>query len=82
MPMYMRLSSFKRLGQPMMCLVTCTTTLPPTPLLHYFKKPEFKVEQDLPMPYDSYYISLLSQKHQAGNNNYLKTVLQGWKSNQ
>ena len=47
-----------------------------------FQKHGFKVEQHLPMPYDSYYISLLSQKYQAGNNNYLKAVLQGWKSNQ
>ncbi|EAY24000.1 conserved hypothetical protein [Microscilla marina ATCC 23134] len=50
-----------------------------TPL---FQRHGFKVEQHLPMPYDSYYISLLSQKYKAGKNNYLKAVLQGWSSNQ
>lgn len=52
-------------------------TLPPL-----LEKYNFKVEKHLPMYYDAYYISLLSQKYKTGKSNYLKAVLKGWKSNQ
>lgn len=54
----------------------------PETIVPLFQKHNFKVEEHLPMQYDSYYISLLSQKYQKGKNNYLKAVLQGWSSNQ
>ena len=54
----------------------------PETIIPLFQKHNFKVETHLPMQYDSYYISLLSQKYQKGKNNYLKAVLQGWNSNQ
>ncbi len=50
-----------------------------TPL---FERHGFRVEKHLPMYFDSYYISMLSQKYKTGKNNYPKAFLQGWKSNQ
>ena len=47
-----------------------------------FQKNNFKVEKHLPMPYDAYYISMISQKNKTGKNNYPKAVLKGWNSNQ
>lgn len=41
----------------------------------------FKIIKVLPMIYDSYYISLLSEKYKNGNSSYLKALLLGMKSN-
>lgn len=35
----------------------------------------------LPMKLDSYYVSMLSEKYKTGNNNYLKALINGYKSN-
>lgn len=41
----------------------------------------FKLETTIPMKLDAYYVSLLSEKYKTGINNYLKSILNGWKSN-
>jgi 2-polyprenyl-3-methyl-5-hydroxy-6-metoxy-1,4-benzoquinol methylase len=41
----------------------------------------FKIVQHLPMKYDSYYVSMLSEKYVRGKNNYLSAFLTGRKSN-
>ena len=35
----------------------------------------------LPMKFDSFYVSLLSEKYKTGKMNYLKAFFIGWKSN-
>lgn len=46
------------------------------------QKHNLKVVKHFPMFYDSYYISLLSQRYQHGKANYLKALIQGYQSNQ
>ena len=46
-----------------------------------FKEQNFKIIQTLPMKFDSYYVSLLSEKYKNGKQNYLKAIYQGWLSN-
>jgi 2-polyprenyl-3-methyl-5-hydroxy-6-metoxy-1,4-benzoquinol methylase len=41
----------------------------------------FSLEETKPMVYDSYYVSLLSEKYSSGSMNYLKAFLTGLKSN-
>ncbi len=40
-----------------------------------------KVKKTYPMRLDAYYISLLSEKYKTGKNNYIKSALNGYKSN-
>lgn len=42
---------------------------------------KFTLEETLPMKLDAYYVSMLSEKHKTGKINYLKSVINGWKSN-
>ena len=37
--------------------------------------------ETLPMKFDSYYVSLLSEKYKEGKQNYFKAIYQGWLSN-
>jgi len=46
-----------------------------------FKEHQFRVIQTLPMKFDSYYVSLLSEKYKNGKQNYIKAFYQGWLSN-
>jgi 2-polyprenyl-3-methyl-5-hydroxy-6-metoxy-1,4-benzoquinol methylase len=46
-----------------------------------FKEHKFKVIETLPMKFDSYYVSLLSEKYKEGKQNYFKAIYQGWLSN-
>ena len=46
-----------------------------------FKEQNFKIIQTLPMKFDSYYVSLLSEKYKNGKQNYFKAIYQGWLSN-
>ena len=46
-----------------------------------FKEQNFKIIQTLPMTFDSYYVSLLSEKYKNGKQNYFKAIYQGWLSN-
>jgi 2-polyprenyl-3-methyl-5-hydroxy-6-metoxy-1,4-benzoquinol methylase len=46
-----------------------------------FESVNMKVTKVHPMKYDSFYVSLLSEKHKTGKMNYLKAFWVGWKSN-
>lgn len=46
-----------------------------------FESVQMKVTKVHPMKYDSFYVSLLSEKHKTGKSNYLKAFLVGLKSN-
>lgn len=46
-----------------------------------FKDKEFELENTLPMKFDSYYVSLLSEKYKSGFMNPLKAFWIGWRSN-
>ncbi len=41
----------------------------------------FKHIQSLPMRFDSYYVSMLSEKYKTGSSGLIKAFLTGWKSN-
>ena len=45
------------------------------------EKHQLKLNQILPMKFDSYYVSLLSEKYKTGRQNYFKSVITGYKSN-
>lgn len=46
-----------------------------------FNEHNFKVVKTLPMRFDSYYVSLLSEKYKNGRTNYLKAIFRGLLSN-
>lgn len=46
-----------------------------------FKKQQMKIVKTKPMLFDSFYVSLLSEKYKSGKSNPLKAFLIGWKSN-
>ncbi len=46
-----------------------------------FEKEEMKLEKVLPMKFDSFYVSLLSEKYKSGKMNYLKAFFIGLQSN-
>lgn len=46
-----------------------------------FAKEDLKLIKVLPMKFDSFYVSLLSEKYKTGKMNYLKAIFIGWKSN-
>jgi 2-polyprenyl-3-methyl-5-hydroxy-6-metoxy-1,4-benzoquinol methylase len=46
-----------------------------------FDKHGFKLHKVLPMKFDAYYVSMLSEKYKTGKINYLKALWIGWKSN-
>ncbi len=39
------------------------------------------LEQVLPMPFDAYYVSLLSEKYKTGKMNFISAFFTGWRSN-
>lgn len=41
----------------------------------------FKLMETIPMKLDSFYVSMLSEKYKSGRTNYIKSMLNGWKSN-
>jgi len=45
------------------------------------KKHQLAVKAIYPMPFDAYYISMLSTKYQTGKVNYIKALWQGFRSN-
>lgn len=61
----------------------------PRHLYHFSKKDisslaskhEMQVIETLPMKFDSFYVSLLSEKYKTGSQNLLTAFLTGWKSN-
>lgn len=48
---------------------------------HIFAGTGFKQIDSKPLIFDSYYVSLLSEKHKTGRNNFLKAAYIGYKSN-
>ena len=46
-----------------------------------FSKYDFQVEKTLPMKFDSYYVSLLSEKYKTGTSNLLRAFYRGFVSN-
>lgn len=46
-----------------------------------FAKQNLELLEVLPMKFDSYYVSLLSEKYKTGKMNYLNAMWIGWKSN-
>ncbi len=47
----------------------------------FLKKHKLDLVETLPMKFDAYYVSLLSEKYINGNNNYINSLLNGYKSN-
>ncbi len=52
-----------------------------TSIQKLFKKISMNVEKTLPMKFDSYYVSILSEKYKSGRTNYLKAFWIGFLSN-
>ena len=50
-------------------------------ILELFKKNEFTLIETIPMKFDSYYISMLSEKYKTGKGNLVKAFLNGYISN-
>lgn len=46
-----------------------------------FEKEEMKLEKVLPMKFDSFYVSLLSEKYKSGKMNFIKAFITGLQSN-
>ncbi len=46
-----------------------------------FSKFDFTIQTVLPMKFDSFYVSLLSEKYKTGKSNFIKGILNGLKSN-
>ena len=44
-------------------------------------KMDMKVVSVIPMKFDSFYVSLLSEKYKSGSQSYTKSFINGWKSN-
>jgi len=53
----------------------------PADVKRFFEKQGFTLEAVLPMPWDAYYICMLSEKYKAGNVNYGRAMVHGWVSN-
>jgi len=52
-----------------------------TAIQRLFEKEEIKLVKVLPMKFDSFYVSLLSEKYKTGRINYLKAFIIGLQSN-
>lgn len=46
-----------------------------------FQSYGFRIDEKLPMKFDSYYVSMLSEKYKNGKLNYIKAFKRGWRSN-
>jgi len=52
-----------------------------TAIQKLFEKRQMYLDQTLPMPFDAYYVSLLSEKYKSGFMNPIKAFWIGWRSN-
>jgi 2-polyprenyl-3-methyl-5-hydroxy-6-metoxy-1,4-benzoquinol methylase len=52
-----------------------------TSIQKLFTNVSMKVEKTIPMKYDSYYVSMLSEKHKSGSTNFIKAFYIGFLSN-
>lgn len=53
-----------------------------TSISKLFKKVNFELEEIVPLKFDAYYVSLLSEKHKTGKSNFAKAFWIGFRSNQ
>lgn len=53
----------------------------PAAMRQLLDKHGLRIERVLPMWYDSFYVSMLSEKYKTGNNNYTKAIFNGFMSN-
>jgi len=53
----------------------------PADVKRFFEEQGFKLESVLPMPWDAYYICMLSEKYKTGSVNYGRALIHGWASN-
>lgn len=53
----------------------------PDDIRRLFEKAQMQVVEILPMNFDAYYVSLLSEKYKTGKNNYFSAFRTGWVSN-
>jgi len=53
----------------------------PDTMKRLLEKHKFLIETILPMKFDSYYVSMLSEKYKSGKSNLLNALYIGWKSN-
>jgi 2-polyprenyl-3-methyl-5-hydroxy-6-metoxy-1,4-benzoquinol methylase len=51
-------------------------------MIRLFEKHNFKLDRIVPMEYDAYYISMLSEKYKSGSKNLWKAFWNGYRSNQ
>jgi len=47
----------------------------------FLKKHKLNLVQTLPMKFDAYYVSLLSEKYKSGSPNYFNSIMSGYQSN-
>ena len=52
-----------------------------TAIKKLFAKEDLELKEVLPMKFDSFYVSLLSEKYKTGKMNFIKAFFLGWKSN-
>lgn len=52
-----------------------------TTMKAFCKKHNLKIKEIIPMKFDSFYVSMLSEKYKSGKNNYLSAFFTGLKSN-
>lgn len=52
-----------------------------TSISKLFSKYDMEIEDTLPMKFDAFYVSLLSQKHKTGTMNPIRSFWIGWRSN-
>lgn len=53
----------------------------PADVKRFFEKQGFMLQSVLPMPWDAYYICMLSEKYKMGSVNYGRALVHGWASN-
>lgn len=53
----------------------------PADVKRFFEKQGFTLQAVLPMPWDAYYICMLSEKYKMGSVNYGRALVHGWASN-
>lgn len=54
----------------------------PKDIKRIFGKYDFELSKILPMKFDSYYVSMLSEKYKTGNSKIFKALIKGFQSNQ
>lgn len=53
----------------------------PASMQQLAQKHGFRIHRFCPMWFDSYYVSMMSERYESGKNNLLRALLNGWRSN-